>query len=48
MLDQIKALDVKVMFRDPFGSPVVGMDGRTIVRSREGSVVAPDVVVGSP
>jgi hypothetical protein len=48
MLEQIKALDVKVPFRDPFGSPVVGGDGCPIVRSREGSAVAPDVVVGSP
>jgi hypothetical protein len=42
MLGQIKPLDIKVVFRDPFGSPVL--------RSREGSMmsVAPDVVVGTP
>jgi hypothetical protein len=50
MLDQIKALDVKVMFRDPFGSSVVGDDGSPVVRSREGSDsdVAPDEIDGYP
>jgi hypothetical protein len=50
MLGQIQALDLKTVFRDPFGSLVVGEDGSPVVKGRQGSDggVAPEDVVGCP